>query len=155
MTKKAIFPGTFDPFTLGHLSLIERGLELIDEIIIAIGINQNKQTFFSLDKRMEMISRLFETEPRISVQSYDGLTVDFAKEAEARFILRGIRSVSDFEYEKTIADVNREIAGIETFLLFAEPKYSHICSSIVRELLIYGKSVKDFVPEKLYIDDYK
>jgi pantetheine-phosphate adenylyltransferase len=147
MKKVAIFPGTFDPFTIGHLSLVERGLQLVDEIIIAIGVNANKKTFFSLEQRIETITKLFEETPKVSVQFYDGLTVDFAKKAGARFILRGIRSVNDFEYEKNIADVNRKISGIETFVLFTEPEHTHISSSIVRELLAYGKNVDDFVPK--------
>jgi len=156
MNKKvALFPGTFDPFTLGHLSLVERGLHLVDEIIIAIGVNLDKKTFFPLEQRMEMIKRLFESNPRIRVQSYTGLTVDYAKAAGAGFILRGIRSVNDFEYEKNIADINREIAGVETFVLFTEPEYTHISSSLVRELLTYGKSVAAFVPANLHIDEYK
>lgn len=154
MNKIAIFPGTFDPFTLGHLSLIERGLQLVDEIIIAIGINLYKKSFFSLEQRQEMISELFASNPRIKVKLYEGLTVDFAKECGAKFILRGIRSVNDFEYEKNIADVNREISGIETFVLFTEPKYTHISSSIVRELLTYGKSVKEFIPDQLNLENY-
>jgi pantetheine-phosphate adenylyltransferase len=153
--KTAIFPGTFDPFTIGHLSLIERGLRLVDKIIIAIGINSNKKTFFSLEQRVEMISLLFEQNPNVSVRSYRNLTVEFAEEAGARFILRGIRSVNDFEYEKNIADVNRKISGIETFVLFTEPEYTHISSSIVRELLSYGKNVDDFVPIELQINKYK
>ena len=153
--KVALFPGTFDPFTLGHLSLVERGLHLVDEIIIAIGVNLDKKTFFPLEQRMEMIKRLFESNPRINVQSYTGLTVDYAKAAGAGFILRGIRSVNDFEYEKNIADINREIAGVETFVLFTEPEYTHISSSLVRELLTYGKSVAAFVPANLHIDEYK
>lgn len=153
--KVALFPGTFDPFTLGHLSLVERGLRLVDEIVIAIGVNLDKKTFFPLEQRMEMITRLFESNSRIKVQSYSGLTVDFAKEQGAGFILRGVRSVNDFEYEKNVADVNREIAGIETVVLFTEPRYTHISSSIVRELLTYGKSVATFVPENLHINDYK
>lgn len=152
--KIAIFPGTFDPFTVGHLSLVERGLQLVDEIIISIGINLNKKTLFSLEERMEMISRLYKDEPRVKIGSYDSLTVDFAREVNARFILRGIRSVNDFEYEKNIADVNREISGIETFVLFTEPKYTHISSSIVRELLTYGKPATGFVPEEMEIERY-
>jgi len=156
MNKKvALFPGTFDPFTLGHLSLVERGLCLVDEIIIAIGVNLDKKTFFPMEERIEMITQLFESNPRIKVQSYNGLTVDFAKAAGARFILRGIRSVNDFEYEKNIADINREIAGVETFVLFTEPKYTHISSSLVRELLTYGKSIAAFIPANLQIDKYK
>ncbi|MDR2682434.1 MAG: pantetheine-phosphate adenylyltransferase [Dysgonamonadaceae bacterium] len=146
MKKIALFPGTFDPFTVGHLSLIERGLELVDEIVIAIGTNPNKKTFYTLEQRMETISQLFQDNPRIAVESYNGLTVDFAKRMGARFILRGIRSVNDFEYEKNIADVNRQISGIETFVLFTEPKHTHISSSIVRELLSYGKDASAFIP---------
>lgn len=155
MKKIAIFPGTFDPFTIGHWSLVKRGLCLVDEIIIAIGVNPNKKTFFSLEDRLEMISALFNDNPKVRVLSYDSLTVDFAREVQAQFILRGIRSVNDFEYEKNIADVNREIAGIETFVLFTEPRHTHISSSIVRELLAYGKEVKEFVPEGLPINIYK
>ncbi|MDR0832694.1 MAG: pantetheine-phosphate adenylyltransferase [Candidatus Symbiothrix sp.] len=147
--KKALFPGTFDPFTIGHLSIVERGLSLVDEIVVAIGINPNKTTFFSLEQREEMISKLFETNPRVTVKSYTGLTVDFAKEVGARFILRGIRSINDFENEKNTADVNRQIAGIETFVLFTEPAYSHISSSIVRELLSHGRKVNGFVPANM------
>jgi len=146
MKKIALFPGTFDPFTIGHLSLIERGLKLVDEIVIAIGINPNKKTFYSLEQRMETISKLFQDNPHVSVRSYTGITVDFAQEVGARFILRGIRSVNDFEYEKNIADVNRQLSGIETFVLFTEPEHTHISSSIVRELLSYEKDVSMFIP---------
>ena len=155
MKKTALFPGTFDPLTIGHLSLIERGLNLVDEIIIAIGVNQNKKTFFTLEQRIEMISGFFESNPRVSVKHYESLTVDFAQKVDAQFILRGIRSVNDFEYEKNIADVNRKVSGIETFILFTEPEHTHISSSIVRELLHYGKDVSGFVPEKLNIYGYK
>ena len=154
MKRISVFPGTFDPFTIGHQSLVKRGLELVDEVVIAIGINQNKKTFFSLEKRIEMISNLFKHELNVRVMSYDSLTIDFAKEIGAKFILRGIRSVNDFEYEKNIADVNRVIAGIETFVLFTEPEHTHISSSIVRELLTYGKNVNEFVPETLNIHEY-
>lgn len=154
MRKTAIFPGTFDPFTIGHLSLIERGLNLVDEIIIAIGINPNKKTFFTIEDRLEMIRNLFKNDNRIKVASYDCLTVDYAKQVNAEFILRGIRSVNDFEYEKNIADVNRKIASIETFVLFTEPEHTHISSSIVRELLFYGKNINEFVPAGLSIDNY-
>lgn len=147
--KIAIFPGTFDPFTVGHLSLVERGLSLFDEIVIAIGINETKHHFFTLNERMEMIATLFKNESRVQVVSYSGLTVDAARQYNARFLLRGIRSVADFEYEKTIADVNRQIAGLETTLLFTEPEYAHVSSSIVRELLKYGQDVRPFLPAGL------
>ncbi|MDL2243982.1 pantetheine-phosphate adenylyltransferase [Parabacteroides sp. OttesenSCG-928-J18] len=148
MKRIALFPGTFDPFTVGHQSLVRRGLELVDEIIIAIGVNEKKQTYFPLEKRLEGIEKLYREEPRVRVMSYDSLTVDFAEQVGARFILRGIRTVNDFEYEESIADVNRKLSGIETFLLFTEPEHTHISSSIVRELLRYGKDISMFVPKE-------
>ncbi len=148
MKRIALFPGTFDPFTIGHQSLVTRGLDLVDEIIIAIGINESKLAYFSLEKRMEAIRKLYKDEPRVSVEAYDSLTVDFAIEQGAQFILRGIRTVNDFEYEKSIADVNRILAGIETFILFTQPEHTHISSSIVRELLRYGKDISMFVPKE-------
>ena len=122
----ALFPGTFDPFTIGHESLVSRGLELVDEIIISIGINDTKRTYFSLEKRLEAIQELYKDEPRVRVMSYDSLTVDFAQQMNAGFILRGIRTVNDFEYEKSIADVNRKLSGIETFILFTEPEHTQL-----------------------------
>jgi pantetheine-phosphate adenylyltransferase len=154
MKKTAIFPGTFDPFTIGHLSLVHRGLKLVDEIIIAIGVNPNKKTFFSIEDRTEMVSLIFKGNKNVKVTAYDCLTVDFAQKVNANFILRGIRSVNDFEYEKNIADVNRKISGIETFVLYTEPEHTHISSSIVRELLSYGKNVSEFVPESMQINNY-
>lgn len=152
MKKKALFPGTFDPFTIGHQSLVKRGLTLVDEIVIAIGLNEKKQTYFSLEKRLDAIRLLYKENPKVKVIAYDSLTVDFAREMDCRFILRGIRTVNDFEYEKSIADVNRKLSGIETFILFTEPEHTHISSSIVRELLRYGKDISLFVPKetKLY-----
>lgn len=155
MKKKAIFPGTFDPFTIGHESLVRRGLSFVDEIIIAIGINDSKKNYFNLEERISMIQHLYENDPRISVYTYDCLTVDFAQQSEADFILRGIRSINDFEYEKTIADMNRKISGIETIVLFTEPELTHISSTIVRELLRYGHDVTSFVPSKLRFKNKK
>lgn len=143
----ALFPGTFDPFTIGHQSLVSRGLTLVDEIVVSIGINDKKQTYFTLEKRLEAIRHLYRDEPRVKVMAYDSLTVDFAQAVGAAFILRGIRTVNDFEYEKSIADVNRKLSGIETFILFTEPEHTHISSSIVRELLRYGKDISLFVPK--------
>ena len=124
----------------------------MDEVIIGIGINDNKKTWFPMDKRLEMIRGLFADEPRIGVEAYDCLTVDFAKEQNAGFIVRGIRTVHDFEYEETIADINRKLAGIETILLFTEPELTSISSTIVRELLQFGKDVTPFLPEGMKID---
>lgn len=148
----ALFPGTFDPFTIGHESLVRRGLELVDEIVISIGVNEAKKAYFELEKRMEMIRSLYKDEPRVKVGSYDSLTIEFARKMDAKFILRGIRSVNDFEYEKTIADMNRMISGIETFVLFTEPEFTHISSSHVRELLRYGHDVSAFVPKGMMLE---
>ena len=141
--RKAIFPGTFDPFTIGHYSVVERALTFMDEIVIGIGINENKNTYFPIDKREEMI--------RIRVMSYDCLTIDFAQEVGAKFIVRGIRTVKDFEYEETIADINRKLAGIETILLFTEPELTCVSSTIVRELLTFNKDISQFIPKGMKI----
>jgi pantetheine-phosphate adenylyltransferase len=144
--KRAIFPGSFDPFTIGHYSIVKRGLELFDEIIIAVGVNQTKQSFFSAGKRMEIIRQAFAGEARVKIAEYNSLTVDFAKEQDADFILRGLRSVSDFEYERTSADANKKLTGIETVILFTEAEYSFISSSVVRDLLLYNKDISSFLP---------
>lgn len=149
--KRAIFPGTFDPFTIGHYSVVKRALTFMDEIIIGIGINDSKRTWFPTEKRVEMVKKLYVDEPRVRVEAYDNLTVDFAIQHDAGFIIRGIRTVRDFEYEETIADINRKLAGIETILLFTEPELTSVSSTIVRELLHYGKDVTPFLPEGLDI----
>ena len=143
----ALFPGTFDPFTLGHQSLVKRVLTCADAVVIAIGINEKKQTYYTLEQRVSAIRALYAEEPRVKVIIYSGLTVDVAQQEQASFILRGVRSVIDFEYEKAIADVNRQLTGIETLLLFTEPAYAHISSSVVRELLHFGKDVSAFLPK--------
>ncbi|MFR8685491.1 MULTISPECIES: pantetheine-phosphate adenylyltransferase [Bacteroides] len=150
--RRAIFPGTFDPFTIGHYSIVTRALTFMDEVTIGIGINENKNTYFPIEKRVEMIQKLYKNEPRIKVMSYDCLTIDFAKQVGAQFIVRGIRTVKDFEYEETIADINRKLAGIETILLFTEPELTCISSTIVRELLSYNKDISMFIPEGMEID---
>lgn len=144
---KAIFPGTFDPFTIGHYSVVKRALTFMDEIVIGIGINENKNTYFPTEKRVAMIEELYRENPRVSVRSYNGLTVDFAKEVGARFIVRGIRTVKDFEYEETIADINRKLSGVETILLFTEPELTCVSSTIVRELLTFHKDISQFIPQ--------
>ena len=143
----ALFPGTFDPFTLGHQSLVKRVLTCADAVVIAIGINEKKQTYYTPEQRGSAIRALYAEEPRVKVITYSGLTVDVAQQELASFILRGVRSVIDFEYEKAIADVNRQLTGIETLLLFTEPAYAHISSSVVRELLHFGKDVSAFLPK--------
>ena len=149
--KKAIFPGSFDPFTLGHHSIVKRALGFMDEVIIGIGINESKRGFLSVEKRVDSIQRLYADEPRVKVMAYNGLTVDFAQEQKAEFIVRGIRSVKDFEYEESIADINRKLGGIETIFLFTEPDLASVSSSVVRELLHYGKDVSVFLPEGMEI----
>ena len=150
--RRAIFPGTFDPFTIGHYSIVTRALTFMDEVTIGIGINENKNTYFPIEKRVEMIQKLYKNEPRIKVMSYDCLTIDFAQQVDAQFIVGGIRTVKDFEYEETIADINRKLAGIETILLFTEPELTCISSTIVRELLSYNKDISMFIPEGMEID---
>lgn len=144
--KRAIFPGTFDPFTIGHYSIVLRGLTFFDEIVIGIGLNQAKLTLFSVEKRLNLIQQAFKDEPRVKVASYNSLTVDFALSVEADFVLRGLRSVGDFEYERTVADANRKLTGIETVILFTEAKYSYISSTVTRDLISYGKDISDFLP---------
>ncbi len=149
--KKAIFPGTFDPFTLGHHSIVKRALAFMDEVIIGIGINENKRCLLSVEKRVESIQKLYADEPKVKVLAYNGLTVDFAQQQGAEVIIRGIRTVKDFEYEESIADINRKLSGIDTVFLFTEPEYSAVSSSVVRELLHYGKDVSAFLPEGMEI----
>ena len=144
---RAIFPGTFDPFTIGHESIVRRALTFTDEVIIAIGINEQKHSFFPVAKREQMIRDYYKDEPRVKVMSYSNLTVDFAHEVGANTIIRGIRTVKDFEYEETIADINRKLTGIETIFLFTEPDLASISSSIVRELMKYNKEVTQFLPK--------
>lgn len=144
---RAIFPGTFDPFTIGHESVVNRALAFIDEIIIGIGINEGKETYFPLEKRLDMVQKLYQNEPRVKIKAYNSLTIDFAREMEANLIVRGIRTVKDFEYEETIADINRKLSGVETILLFTEPELTCISSTIVRELLLFGKDVTRFLPK--------
>ena len=148
---RAIFPGTFDPFTIGHESIVRRALTFIDEVIIAIGINEQKHSLFPVEKREQMIRDLYKDEPRVKVMSYSNLTVDFAHEVGANTIIRGIRTVKDFEYEETIADINRKLTGIETIFLFTEPDLASISSSIVRELMKYGKDITQFLPKGMKI----
>ena len=149
--KRAIFPGTFDPFTIGHYSIVQRGLAFFDEIVIGIGLNQAKKTLFSVEKRLDIIEQAFKDQPRVKIASYNSLTVDFAKSVEADYILRGLRSVGDFEYERTVADANRKLTGIETVILFTESEYSFISSTVTRDLIAYGKDISAFLPPNVNI----
>lgn len=146
----ALFPGSFDPFTLGHADIVKRGLELFDSIIIGVGYNEHKQGWLPVACRVKALEALYQDEARVSVASYACLTTDFARQCGAKVILRGVRSVKDYEYELQIADVNRQLSDIETIVLFADAKYSSISSSVVRELAHFGKEIKAFLPEGLH-----
>ncbi|MBQ3925437.1 MAG: pantetheine-phosphate adenylyltransferase [Bacteroidaceae bacterium] len=147
MNKIAIFPGSFDPFTIGHKNIVDRALESVaDEVIVAIGINYEKKYMFSLEERLQAIREVYKDEPRVRVESYEGLTTDFAKRVGGHFLLKGVRSVKDYEYERDMAEVNRRLTGIETVLLFTDAQYSSVSSSIVRELISYHQDVKDYLP---------
>lgn len=144
--KRAIFPGSFDPFTIGHYDIVLRGLQLFDEIIIGIGHNINKRDAFPLEERINAIQSAFKGEPRVQVMAYDGLTIEFAAEQQAQFILRGVRSVQDFEYERNIAEANKQLSGIETILLYTRPEYAHISSTLLRDLHSHGKDISQYLP---------
>lgn len=144
--KRAIFPGSFDPLTLGHHDIILRGITLFDELIIAIGINAEKKYMFSLEQRMQFISKAFEAQPKIKVLTYEGLTVDFCRKVGANFILRGLRNPADFEFEKAIAHTNRSLSEIETVFLLTSSGKSFISSSIVRDVIRHGGDYKGLVP---------
>lgn len=144
--RTALFAGSFDPYTIGHHSLVERALPLFDRIIIAIGENSGKSSSLSVDERINRISELYAGNPKIKVISYNGLTVDTCKAEGAKWLLRGVRSVADFEYERNLADINRKISGIETVILFTLPEHACVSSSVVRELAHYGYDTEPFLP---------
>lgn len=147
MSETALFPGSFNPFTVGHLSVVERAAPLFEKLIIAIGINNNKVSPVDVEERLAAIKKAVSHLPNVSVISYSGLTVDACREYGAKFMLRGVRSVTDFEYERNLADINRKIAGIETILLYTLPEHASISSSVVRELDSYGYDISSFLPE--------
>ena len=147
--ERVLFPGSFDPFTKGHANLVERALQLFGYVIIGIGFNEQKPGWIPVEERVEALRNLYAHEPRVTVDSYSGLTVDFARQCGAAAILRGIRSVKDYEYEMQLADVNRQLTGIDTILLFAAPQLSSVSSSVVRELVHFGKDIRPFLPEGL------
>ena len=148
MSRICLFPGTFDPLTLGHVDIINRALPLFDTIVVGIGINTSKEPMFSPEKRLDWIKEIYKDEDRVMGAVYEGLTVEFCKKIGAHFILRGIRYVSDFEYEKTIADANRTLdRSIETIFLTGEPKYTSVASTIVRDIIRNGGDASHFLPE--------
>lgn len=143
----ALFPGSFDPFTNGHLDVVRRGTALFDEVIIAIGNNSSKQRYLPVEQMIALIEGIFQDEPRVSVRAYKGLTADFAREVGARFLLRGLRNTTDFEYENTIAQANRHVnPELETVFLITSPALAAISSTIIREIHRFGGNVDDFVP---------
>ncbi len=156
MKKIAVFPGSFDPFTIGHEAIIRRAMSLFDEIIIAVGANALKKNFYSLETRKEMINKVFETEPRVRVDHYEGLTVDFCRKNGAAYLLRGLRTAADFEFERAIGQVNKSIApDIETVFLLTVPEHSFINSTIVRDIIKSGGDASKFVPQSINLKDYK
>lgn len=147
--KRAVFPGTFDPITVGHIDIIRRALPLFDELIIAIGINAKKTTMFSLEERINFIKKAFPGEQKIRVENYTGLTVHFCQRENARFIVRGLRNSIDLYYEQPIAQTNYQMANIDTVLLLSSPEVSNISSTIVRDVLINGGDISAMVPESV------
>ncbi|MEM7186249.1 MAG: pantetheine-phosphate adenylyltransferase [Bacteroidota bacterium] len=144
--RRAVFPGSFDPITLGHVDIIRRALPLFDEIIIAIGVNAAKTYHWSLEERSRFIEKSFEDHPNIKVKTFTGLTADFCKKEGAQFIIRGLRNTSDFNYEQTIAQANDKVNGVDSVFLMCSPEYSHIASSVVRDIVRNGGSIDSLVP---------
>ncbi len=152
MKKIAVFPGSFDPITLGHVSIIKRAMPLFDEIIVAIGLNADKNYMFGMEQRVKWIKEIFKNDSKISVQSYKGLTIDFCKENKANYILRGLRTASDFEFERAIGQVNRSLdPNIETLFLLTESEHSHISSSIVRDVIRHKGNYSILVPKEVSV----
>lgn len=152
MERKAVFPGSFDPFTIGHESIVKRALPLFDRIVIAIGHNTRKKNLFSIEKRINWLKTIFAGEPKIEVQMFTGLTVNFCKEVGAKYILRGLRTAADFEYERAIAQVNKAMhLDIETVYLLTLPEHTAISSTIVREIIRHGGDACQFIPEEIEI----
>lgn len=148
----AVFPGSFDPFTIGHYAIIERALPLFDKIIIALGVNSAKQDFFPLETRLNHISSIFEQNSKIEVDTYTSLTIEYCKKKQANFILRGLRNTTDFQFEKSIAQMNRDLLPqVETVFLVTPPEYGHVSSTIVRELIKYGADVSHYIPGKIVL----
>ncbi len=155
MLRIGLFPGTFDPVTLGHTDIIDRSLNLFDKLYIGIGKNANKQPMFSDEQRLQWLKEIYKDEPRVDSLIYEGLTVDCCKSVSANYILRGIRYVSDFEYEKTIADMNRSLDGhIETIFLTCSPQYTSVASTLVRDIIRHGANAGMFLPDPVKVSIY-
>ncbi len=155
MKRIAVFPGSFDPFTIGHEGIVRRALSLFDEIIVAVGANPLKKNLYSLSDRKEMIGKVFADEPRIRVDQYEGLTVDYCRNKGARYLLRGLRTAADFEFERAIAQVNKALAAdVESVFLLTIPEHSPINSTIVRDIIKSGGDASQFVPSAIHLVDY-
>lgn len=144
----AIFVGSFDPYTIGHDNILRRALPMFDRVVIGVGVNESKKYMFSSEVRVAAIASLYADEPKVEVKAYSDLTVDFARREDAQYIIKGVRSIKDFEYEREQADINRRLTGIDTVLLFSEPQLQHVSSSMVRELMHFGRDVAEFIPKK-------
>jgi pantetheine-phosphate adenylyltransferase len=154
--KRAVFPGSFDPFTIGHQSIVKRGLSLFDEIIIAVGYNVNKKGYFPLEDRKRWIASVFQDEPAVKVDHFEGLTVEYCKSVDANYLLRGLRTAADFEYERAIAQVNKAMyEGIETVFLLTMPEHTPVNSTIVRDIIRNGGDASQFLPKGMNIHDSK
>lgn len=150
MNKTAVFPGSFDPITRGHESVIRRALPLFDEIYVSIGANAEKKSYFSLDQRLEFIRQVFADEVRIKVTQYEGLTVNYCSQVGARYLLRGLRTSADFEFERSIGQINKKLnPEVETVFFLTDPQYTSLNSSIVRDILRHGGDVSQFVPDRV------
>ena len=141
-----IFTGSFDPYTIGHDDILRRALPLFDHIVIGIGVNERKSYMQSAEERMKTIKAIYADEPKVEVKTYNDLTIDFARRENASYIIKGVRSVKDFEYERDQADINRQLSGVETLLLYADRRYAAVSSSMVRELIHFGQDVSRFLP---------
>ena len=155
MNKTAVFPGSFDPFTVGHEALVKRALSLFDRVIIAVGENSEKKTLFSIEQRLKMISKVFDGESRLAVTRFSGLTVDFCRKNKADYIIRGLRTSADFEYERAMGQINRKMAPeIETVFFLTSTEHTPINSTIVRDIIVNGGDASMFVPSSIKIPDY-
>jgi pantetheine-phosphate adenylyltransferase len=156
MQKIAIFPGSFDPFTIGHESIVNRAVPMFDKIIVMIGFNANKKSFFPIEKRIKWINQVFKNVEKVEVRLHDGLTVDFCKEVGAKYILRGLRTSADFEYERAIAQINKKMhPEIETVFLLTLPEHTPVNATIIRDIVFHGGDASQFLPKGLDMDEFK
>lgn len=154
MSKVAVFPGSFSPFSIGHQSVVEKALPLFDKIIISVGVNSKKNQYFSIQKRMQWIGSVYANNEKIEVKKYEGLTIDFCKKEGANFILRGLRDSHDFKFEKDIAQMNNDLdSSIETIFIITPPELSHISSSLIRDIIKNGGDVSKFIPKEINISN--